>query len=171
MRLGKIEKSILKMCKERHPVEKKHIWKADLYTDEIFVECYGWTPVTHYYYYGGRHWCLFNKYKIGLSKYYAAHAAVSRALRTLLAKGLIDAGGNYGEATSVKIYSKRVAEMMGREPDIPLTDAELDKVIVSVYGDKWSYRSQGQKSRKGRTIKCIRLTDAGLAYAEKISKR
>ena len=117
-------------------------------------------------------------YYCSRAEYRVKQAALTRALQTLYAKQLIDAGGRF-QATGLQVYSVRRAARLGLDAALPRDEAAMNtpRVPLRYPGGPpdpryrpWTPRSVGEKPRIHRNIKSLRLTEAGLAVATQLTE-
>ena len=166
MRLGRLEKAILLAILEHGDHSDVSNTDPMLLRDHLPHLLFGWEPISKLlwkYWYQG----------IPEREYRSKQAALTRALQTLLLKGLIECGHSC-MVEGVHIYSKRRAKLHGIEPATPLSDAELDKVrypnIMGLPRPPCTWRGTGSKPMEGRNIKGICLTEKGLNKAKELLK-
>jgi hypothetical protein len=165
MRLGPIERQILLACLDAGG-NGSPAYTPDLYRDELPAILWGWKAVTKDSpsYLSERDWTTYPK--VAPRAYRTGQATLTRALRSLYRKGLIDCGGAV-EATGLEIYSPVQARALGIAPKAPRTPEEMRKRNALLWGGT-SLASQGIKPRWGRNIRSLRLTEAGAAVATQL---
>lgn len=97
--LSDLQRAILVVALRFRPrrLESEH-WVVDAFTFELLEEGFGWKSLPDSKF-GGRH---FDKGKIGVEAYEAAHAALSRAIRRLEERGLVKRIGRDSRPASVR---------------------------------------------------------------------
>ena len=163
MRLGRLEKAILLAILEHgHHCDLSNDAPM-LLRDHLPHLLFGWEPISK--------WLVRYEYQgIPEREYRSKQAALTRALQSLLLKGLIECG-NSNFVGEIKIYSERRAKLHGIEPAKPLSDAELKKTYYPHFGGQPlpSY-TERYKPMHDRNIKGISLTEKGLNKAKELLK-
>ena len=164
-RLGAVERQILLACLPHHRDDRQRPW-LDLYRDQLPELLWGWRATTRWT--GSRHATTYPD--VSRRCYRARQATLTRALRSLYRKGLID-GGNSSEATGVRIYSPVQARALGIAPRAPRTPQEMrQRHRQRDTGRTWSYQSVGEKPRAYRNIRSVRLTVVGVVVATTLAE-
>jgi hypothetical protein len=174
MRLGQIEKSILRAIIENGKVKpadyrksEKYQYEAEIYRDELPAAIFGWEKTRGKWSLSRSGGWLPSYRNTPSREYRSGQATLTRALQSLFRKGLIDCGS--WSAWGLKVYSQKRAAAMGVKPEKPLTDKQLDEVHTGMYGVLWTKRKRGDKPMRDRNIKGIRLTDVGIEKAESLN--
>jgi hypothetical protein len=166
MRLGPIERAILVACLQKRRPERWGRFAPDLLRSELPTILWNWVYVRDPRWSHGRPGGYRN---IPPAEYRSKQASLTRALQTLYAKQLIDAGKR-DEATNLSVYSARRAAQLGIVAEQPRDEATMRAIHrpLTGHGRPWSYRSTGEKPRAYRNMRGIRLTEAGVTLATQL---